>query len=194
MRNRFVKTISLAALLTAAMIASTIGAGRSSAAVAAPAQVVKTPMVVVGFDAKVAAANGFALRKEANGSTELVNTRTGAVAPDNLLKGTCGYSWYYLSKRTAKTWTFWTGFTIYSKYGSAVDYSWTTHVAGPSRYSKSDSFGGGLFFRSTWQSKNKVFHAFGKRGEYHGVVSSGHAITDKGYVCYTEHPSDSLKY
>lgn len=194
MRNRYTRAISLTAVFAVAMLAMAVGASRSSAAATAPARAERVTMTVVGFDAKVAAANGYALRREANGAAQLVNVRTGAAVPENLLRGTCGYSWYYLSKRTAKTWTFWTGFTIYAAYGSAVDYSWTTHVAGPARYSVTDDFGGGLLFRSSWQSKNQKFHAFGRRGEYHGVVSSGLAVTDLGYVCYTEHPSDSLKY
>jgi hypothetical protein len=112
-------------------------------------------MQVGGFDAKVAAAHGYALRKEANGATELVNLRSGSVVPQNELRGKCGYSWYFLNKRTAKTWTFNTGFHIKAKYGTAVDYTWHTHVAGPAKYSVTDNFGGALAFRATWQSKNK---------------------------------------
>jgi len=197
MGRPYARIISLAGVFAAALFAAASGVTPATASPVptAPATtMVRVPMKVGGFDAKVAAAHGYALRKEANGATELVNVRTGSMVPQNQIDGNCGYSWYYLSNRSASTWTFWTGFHIYAIYGAGVDYTWHTHVAGPAGYSQSDDFGGILALKNTWESKNKRFHAFGARGTYSGVVSSGHAVTDLGFVCYTGHPSDTLAH
>ena len=193
MGRPYARIISLAGVFAAALFAVASGGPAATASTTPATTMVRVPMQVVGFDAKVAAAHGYALRKEANGATELVNVRTGSVVPQNVLGGNCGYSWYFLNKRTAKTWTFNTGFHIDTlKYGAAVDFTWHTHVAGPAGYSKTDNFGGALALRATWQSRNKRFHSYGRRGTYHGVVTSGHAVTVLGAVCYTAHPSATL--
>jgi len=197
MGRPYARVFSLAVVLTAALfaVASGVSPATASTVPAAPATtMVRVPMKVVGFDAKVAAAHGYALRKEANGATELVNVRTGSVVPQDTVKGNCGYSWYYLSNRSASTWTFWTGFYIYPIYGAAYDYTWHTHVTGPAGYSQSDDFGGLLEARARWESKNERFHAFGARGTYVGAVTSGHAITLLGFVCYTGYPFDKLAH
>src|SRR5215469_7507768 len=124
MGRPYARIISLAAVFAAALFAMASGVPAATASTTPATNTPSTtifriPMQAVGFDAKVAAAHGYALRKEANGATELVNVRTGSVVPQNVLGGNCGYSWYFLNKRTAKTWTFNTGFHIYAgTYGA----------------------------------------------------------------------------
>jgi hypothetical protein len=111
-------SVSLAAAVCAAAFAASPAGASATAAKAAPSNDViaaKVPMKVTGFDPAVAREYGHP-----------------AAAPGNRVNGNCGYSYYYLAKRTAKTWTFWTGF--YSSKGAAVDYSWTTQVWGPAKY------------------------------------------------------------
>src|SRR5579875_442387 len=174
---RFLSVPLAAAVCAAAFAASPAGAS-ATAAKAAPSNdviAVKVPMKVTGFDPAVAREYGHP-----------------AAVPDNQVNGNCGYSYYYLAKRTAKTWTFWTGF--YSSKGAAVDYSWTTQVWGPAKYHTTDSFSGSLYFHAAWSSKYKRFHSIGRHGSYLGRVTSGVVVTVLGYVCHPVGPWDRKNF
>ena len=109
MGRPYARIISLAGVFAAALFAMASGVPAATAsttpATTTPSTTIfRIPMQVVGFDAKVAAAHGYALRKEANGATELVNVRTGSMVPQNQIDGNCGYSWYYRSPHVVGLW------------------------------------------------------------------------------------------
>jgi len=173
--GQLILSCCIALSASALLLTGSSGAMASGSARGSAGAVVKTPLVVAGFDAAVAEAYGYP-----------------GVMPQDMVRGNCGYSWYYLAKRTAKTWTFWTGF--HSSKGPAVDYSWTTQVWGPARYHVTDKFGGLLGFDSTWQSRYQRFHSIGRHGSYLGRVTSGVVITAEGYVCHPAGPWDRKNF
>ena len=83
------------------------------------------PMKVVGFDSKVAAAHGFAIRRDSKGRLTSVPV---------------GQSKFRVH----------TGFGVSSR---AINYTWHVNVVGP-RYNDTPRWRGGLFFTSTWEANH----------------------------------------
>ena len=109
-----------------------------------------------------------------------------SVHPDGTVTGNCGSSWVNLYERSdghpVKTTT---GFHVIH---AAVAFTWDVSTKGPSGsgYLWHGSYGGGLFFDSTWSTSHSS-HKDYKRGIYE-AVADGDAILDTGGVCVSGEP------
>jgi len=74
---------------------------------------------------------------------------------------------------------------------AAISYSWETTADGPNGFTYDRSFGGGLDFRSHWDSGTQ-FAQVPTTGFYYGSVYTftSMAILYTGAVCWSNGPSD----
>ena len=114
------------------------------------------PMKVIGFDSKVAAAHGFAIRRDSKGrltsvpvgqSTSSLDT---VLAPANVITGPCGSSFVEIYDVGSLKFRVHTGFGVNSR---AINYVWHVNIVGP-RYNDTPRWRGGLFFSSTWEANH----------------------------------------
>lgn len=169
-------------------------AAPAHAQAASPAAVrvvkVTVPMKIVGFDAAVAKAHGYAIRTDAQGRQYSVKAGAAAnAAPDDRVYGNCGDSWLYEFAVGNHAVDLETGFDVNTP---AVAYWWRywMHDLGGTT---SHTYAGGLDFRNTWDN--------GPAGQRWGALTPGpanawvdsgsDAILDNGDVCATAGPADS---
>ncbi|WP_448058384.1 hypothetical protein [Cellulomonas hominis] len=190
--NRRAAFTRLAATAVAAATA-VIGAGAAYADPSTPssnAEVITTPMVVTGFDSKVAAANGYQIVTRADGTQASVATGPSVspladVTPATTVGGTCGTSSVVLLDAGGGKAAVSTGWTTIR---GAISYSWSVTVAGSAgTYTK--NFGGGLLNRSSWTGS---FTWTVPRTGYYiaGVSPSSSVVLNNGSVCSSLAPTD----
>lgn len=190
-RNRGrLRTGLLAAVGGCAMVVA-MSAGAASASTSAAAStsahpsavVITSPMKVVGFDKAVAAAHGFAVRENRDGQQFEVS-RNGQAVPGGTVGGDCGTSSVdILAQYSRLGYMISTGFHV---AGRAVGYSWTVDVYGPQGHQF--SWGGGLFFRTSWSGSD--VETVSRAGTYEAIVTSpAYALLDDGVICESLHPT-----
>jgi hypothetical protein len=164
------------AMLVALVAALLISAAPASATTSQGADTVELPMTIVGFDPKVAAANGYPTTapSAARGSLSTLDD-TGIVT------GNCGSSFVTLKDVGVRKYTVITGFGV--PY-AAVSYSWSVNVVGPN-WNKTHPWGGGLAFRTTWEGT--VTNVVGTGG-WCSAKASGTAVLSNGWICKSGGP------
>ena len=183
------RTRGLLALATAT--AATVGPGALHGTV--PTEVTVVGMTVTGFDATVAAQNGYEIRTDSAGrqysapqgsSTLAPAPGDLSVAPYNVVTGNCGSSYVYLYDIGDKKYRVSTGFGVVAP---AVGYTWSANVVGP-RYNTTHRWTGGLFFRRTWQGAAvSLVNVAG----VHTARASGWAVLSNGAICRSLGPIDN---
>ncbi len=174
------------------------------------------PLLLVGFDRSIAAANGFAVVEFDDGSqasiptgflgsvtdaTEAVrvgaavvfahtpgSSLTGAATQSEIIAGNCGLSWFYLDT-FRRQYRVSTGFTINSDWAPAVAYRWVTWVDGPGWANEWRTFVGALRFERSWQTW--WLRRDRPPGWYAGEVVSGTVVLSDGSICVSGGPSSS---
>lgn len=154
---------------------------------------VTIPMEVTGFDKAVAAEHGYEILADEQGiqySAKIGATRRGAaeeaVAPANRIGGNCGYSWLYYDAIGHSAAQINTGFQL--KW-PAVSYYWKVNLRDAGG-SSSQTWGGGLFFRSRWGTSKEVTHMTHGHSEAR-VSKASSVILSNGAVCTSGGPWDS---
>ena len=181
MRSTIIRCLVIAGIPIGA--ATMIAAPAHAATTEAPAQVVVSPMHIVGYDRAVAAAHGYEIRVGANGQEYSV--KQGEVTPYNTIPGDCGKSWVYIYPKGGHKADIDTGFDVNTP---AVDFSWDVRVHDDWGTSIK-SWGHVLLAQHNWEGVNH-FKSSGA-GYVDARVISGFAILANGGVCYSEGPSDT---
>lgn len=177
-----------------------------------PTVVTTVPLSITGFDASIAASNGYELRlndagqhvvvkageatstgtvvPEAvlNGTAKLSPLAAGAVSPMGTVTGNCGSSSVFLTNPSILKYHVDTGFYVVTP---AISYSWAVQVTGPG-YLKNHTWGGGLLFRSTWTGTADANISQNQAGAFY-AYASGSATLANGIICQSLHPTD-LEY
>jgi hypothetical protein len=155
------------------------------------------PMTVVGYDEKVAEANGYQIVTHDDGSQESVPVtaaaKTEQAAADAAraqargeVDGDCGSSWINALKKENDTVAFSTGYVV---FGAVVDSQWQViangFISGNSvtLYPGSNS--------GTWSTEGALPSVIGPGIASVGIASS-FAILAGGQVCYSGGPSASF--
>jgi hypothetical protein len=142
------------------------------------------PMHAVGYDAKVAKANGYEIRTASDGTPYSVPIgSTEGPSPQNRLPGECGYSHVYFTPIGGRKAVINTGFD--STQGPAVDFSWAVTVTDDWGVSVK-TWGGPLLFRSSWVGTH-TFTSSGYGWAY-ADVTTGLVILATGWICYSYGP------
>ncbi|MCB1280476.1 MAG: hypothetical protein KDB18_03030 [Salinibacterium sp.] len=193
----------LSAIVGLAALALGIFAFGPSPSQAATPLTTKATLIVTGFDASVAEANGYRVVTSSDGTATVVPSTNkpndlsngvpipagltraksgGSVQPNNTGYGECGTSWLYFTSSTQYR----TGFSINGSYGNAVWRTWQvskTSTAG----SAGDGFNS-IMNASSWQE----YRAFGLGGtNRRAQVSDGWVLTAFGFTCSTIKPWDT---
>jgi hypothetical protein len=155
------------------------------------------PMHVEGFDAKVAAENGYEIRTLPDGKQYSVpqNTQQGLAVPDdaastnNAVKGNCGESYLYFYAKGGLKGEVTTGFKVNRP---AISYSWRVEVTDRAGVGTLN-WDGGLAFRETWEGKRTTKGASGSAVAVVNPADS-YALLSNGAICVSGGPSDSIYY
>lgn len=151
---------------------------------------VTSPMYVIGFDASVAAANGYAIRTDSRGLQYSVkvgsNAQVSPYSTGNIL-GNCGSSYITFTSIGNNKANFQTGFGV---FGTAVYYGWYVSVTNPLG-STAYSWGGGLFFRNYWESSVTTYYTPYLGYTFATVSTSSYATLSNGAICYSGGPQAS---
>lgn len=150
-----------------------------------------SPMYVVGFDASVAAANGYEIRTDSQGRQYSVKIgSTAKVSPydTGIINGNCGTSYITFTSIGNNKANFQTGFGVF--LGAAVYYGWYVSITNPFG-STAYSWGGGLFFRSTWESPVTTYYTPYFGYTIAAVSTSSYATLSNGAICYSGGPQAS---
>ena len=139
---------------------------------------VELPMKVVGFDAKVAAANGF--------SGQPASPAEGI--PTSVDPGNCGFSYVELYDVGVRKYRMDTGFGV---AGSAISYTWSVRVTS-SGYLRNFGYSGGLFFRSSWTNSPDPVASIPQAGNVAAYVQTGRVTLSNGSICETVHPASII--
>lgn len=137
-------------ILVLALSATLAPLGLTAPAAAAPAEkkviTIYAPMTVIGFDAKVAAANGYVIVAMKDGKRRSVKKGSvvGDVSAAGTVSGNCGSSYLRMYGSVGR-YSLQTGFTL--KRG-ALTYRWGVDVYGPT--GKHFSWGAGLKNKANW--------------------------------------------
>lgn len=201
------RRIAVALLAIAAVAApSTAQAVVSTPSPAPATDTVETPMYIDSFDAAVADANGYELRKDAQGRLVTVEKgapiETGTVLPANLpgtgqvtapgtvfpmgvVAGNCGTSFLYITNPSSLTFKVRNGFSVNTP---AVAYTWASTATGPGyAHTKRDS--GPLALRSSWVNEWSRTISASQRGSYF-ASANGIATLANGTRCASAIPTD----
>ena len=81
--------------------------------------------------------------------------------------------------------------TAFSVNAPAISYSWAVQVTGPGGYLKNHTWGGGLFFRTTWTGTADANIAQNQAGLF-TAYTSGSAALANGLICQSNHPTDLI--
>ncbi len=164
-------------------------AGQDEAA--SQAKSVSVPMHVADFDEKVAAENGYEIRTGADGKRYSVKKEgpeqaaDGAVSPQGVITGNCGYSWLYYDAIGDSRVQIKTGFHVDRP---AVSYWWLVLTKDDGGQTK-QNWAGGLAFRTQWGVKRTLKNmTHGLSQAY--VSTSSSALLADGSVCTSGGPSD----
>lgn len=201
--NSVMQKVSAAAACTVLALGLGVGGAQANSVELEPVEVSKSEMKFVGFDKKVAAANGYDIRKDAQGVEYSIpastpkGEMTGAVygpgtepkvstgefttLDSRFADGNCGTSSLVGSGKS-----FTTTYTINWWLGPSARHTWKVAVAsgyGYQVYNLSGWFGG-----SGWIHQQAI--AF-KGLPYNAYVSEGTVVTAAGFVCSSMRPSDS---
>ncbi|WP_431837972.1 hypothetical protein [Cellulomonas sp. Y8] len=166
--------------------------------------VIEAPMVVGGFDADVARANGYKIVTDANGEKRSVPVTAAAKAADaqllakqqaegtvsplaTVVTGDCGSSRIVIADGAGfRDAGISTSFTVNRP---AVGYSWFVDITGNSTSTRR-TFTGGLLSRTTWQ--HTFAHTVPAAGTYiASVARTSNAVLNNGTICFSGGPSDS---
>jgi hypothetical protein len=169
----------------------------STTSTAVPAGAIAVPMTVSGYDKATAAANGYDIRFNADGTpysvpvgTPKVSTSTQGITPFSITNpavGDCGVSWVYIfDKEDPRAFKIVTGFTVGI---SAVSYGWSVNVVGPA-FNKTHIWSGGLLFRTGWEGT--WTQTVSLAGTYSSNVISGTVLLANGIYCESLHPIDNI--
>lgn len=206
MQARSLKARILTAMMTAAiLVVGPVTAANADTGAPTPtseSDTVYTPMVVAGYDAKVAEANGFKIVTHADGSQESVPV-TGAAAAqhkradqlraaDQKSVGTsaaltvCGDSWLSGAKVDNNVVVFQTGFIVYR---AAYEHTWTVYATGAiTGNSWSTSGPGPASGNRSWEGGIGNVIGPGIAGVPWGSWSASVILVD-GTVCWSDGPN-----
>lgn len=206
MQARSLKARILTAMMTAAiLVVGPVTAANADTGATTPTSesvTVYTPMVVAGYDAKVAEANGFKIVTHADGSQESVPVTAAAAAQhkradqlraaDQKSVGTsaaltvCGDSWLSGAKVDNNVVVFQTGFIV---YGAAYEHTWTVYATGAiTGNSWSTSGPGPASGNRSWEGGIGNVIGPGIAGVPWGSWSASVILVD-GTVCWSDGPN-----
>lgn len=164
---------------------------------------VTTPMVVHGYDAQVAAANGYKIVTNADAAQESIPVTAAAVAQSKqadqrragvqaqsaatpAVVGNCGSSWVSGVKQAHDTVAFSTGFLVYL---AATHYTWTVYATGAITGNHLSSTGGGPASGTrSWTGAIPSVIGPGIGGVPFACGSASVVLVD-GTVCYSVGPT-----
>lgn len=179
------KKLRRLAVIGAAIGACTasLAAGTATAATPQPAtphtQMMTMPMKVVGFNAAVAVAHGYQIKRAATGQEYSVKAGVAdAVTPQNRINSGCGYAWIYVTGVQNVTVQVDTGFVVNAP---ATSFAWQFFLADNGGISN-HSWGSGLNNQTAWH----ITQVYGgmTAGPVHGWVTlASHATLYNGAVC-----------
>jgi hypothetical protein len=142
------------------------------------------PLKAVGFDSKVAAANGYEIRMDSDGTPYSVKIgSTEGPSAENRLPGDCGRPHVYFTPIGNRKAVIDTGFDV--TRGPAIDYSWVVTVTDSWGVSRK-TWGGPLWFAYHWVGTH-TFTSTGT-GYAYADVTTGIAILANGSICYSHGP------
>ena len=181
-----VKVLATTFVVLASVLVAPVAAGAAPAGDDALGKTVHlvAPMKAVGFDAKVAAANGYEIRMASDGVPYSVKIgSTEGPTAQNRLPGECGWSHVYFTPIGNRKAVINTGFDVTP--APAVDFSWTVTVIDMWGVSNK-GWGGPLWFRRSWVGT----HTFTSSGSGYATaqVTVGIAILSNGWICYSHGP------
>lgn len=110
-----------------------------------------------------------------------------AVTPNDYVYGNCGDSYYFLSVYSDGTWSSLTGYDVVS---GVVDFNWWTALNDPSGSEIESIEYGGYATGPSWEGSDSNPPELSLAGWYSGLVTSGTAYLDNGWVCASGHPGD----
>ncbi len=145
------------------------------------------PMTIAGFDTKVAAAHGFAIRTDSKGrlvSVPVTASAKASVSPNNMETGNCGSSWVYIYDVGVKKYRVDTGFGVQT---SAINYTWYVNIVGP-HYDITPHWQGGLAFSTVWSTS---YYGTVSYGGTYSAKAWGQATLWNGSVCVSMGPIDN---
>ncbi|ACZ32467.1 hypothetical protein Xcel_3468 (plasmid) [Xylanimonas cellulosilytica DSM 15894] len=185
----------LTAVASLAVGLSTLALGvQSAAASEAPGNdSVTTTMVATGYDADVAAAHGYRIEVQPDGtpvaipvSDEAKAAEAAAITPFTTVGGNCGTSSVVILDAGGGKAAVSTGFNLIR---GAVSYGWQVNVTGfAGGYTK--NFGGVIANHSTWQGS--FTWTVPTSGTYIAkVAESSWALMNNGVICTSAGPVDS---
>lgn len=187
---------SLRTAVTAATMAMVVGLAPAASHAAEPttqpdpkSTYIVTPMKRIGVDHKIAKANGYEVRVDANGVEFAV--KKGDVTTYNEVPGECGSSFvYFTAVDTTKHYSsIYTGYSIHASWPGAIYTNWRVGVI--------DNYGSST---KPWNDPSTPTHFWAKT---HGFTSSGPgwayadvllgsvATLSNGTICYSHGPEAS---
>lgn len=197
--SHMARTRTSRAGVLALVLALLSGAGSAVAAEASgPELVIDVEMQAVGFDESVAAAHGYTIVTDGDGTqrsvpvtaeahaAEAAIARKHALGRATVVAGSCGTSRIVITDSTGfRTAGISTSFNVNRP---AVGYSWFVDVTGGGT-SVRRTFSGALASRTSWQ--HTFAHSVPKAGSYiASVARTSNAVLNNGTICFSGGPSD----
>jgi hypothetical protein len=196
-RLRFPTVAALAVCATLAVAVSLSGSAAfaspaTASSPAKPANAVKVAMHIVGFDASVAAANGYTIKTDANGKQRSIKNdastnavESNVVTPDNQIDGNCGSSWIYYNAIGNSSASISTGFALFFP---ATSYWWFVRINDAGGQNNHVWAGGlaNLFGWSVYQQVGGLSHGLSVAT----VSVQSSAVLANGGVCKSGGPTD----
>lgn len=160
--------------------------------------VVSQPMVVVGFDADVARANGYEVATKPDGTEYRVDSPNAdsytvedldlpsEISPADVRTGNCGSSYAFLYDVGTRTYQVDTGFGVYN---AAIGYTWSANVIAPSAaYNYTHRWHGALWFNNAFEMSSTATIS---SGSWATVKATGWTTHANGDICRSLGPIDS---